>query len=527
MSADRDHTVNFAKIIDGPISRRPDDVALIQADTGDSVTYRKLGQSIARAGNSLAQLGVGKHDRVGLLFPNEISFLHAFFGAIRLGAVPVPLNIRLTPENLKRIVANSGAAVIISSGQSEISSIAIDIGEKLDSIESIVIDDEDLPESPTVQIRSYPQMMKEVASTLHAASVGADDPCFQPYTSGSTGQPKGIVHSHAGTVWNSTVNRNVQLLDATDRSICAAPIYHKNTLIGAVKPLLQAGGSIVVDNFDAEGVIASIDSYEATCFRGVPAMFRLLLDALHNADEYDVSSLAWAVSGAGPLPPSLADEFADAFGTAVGQSYGLTECGPVLLTPRWGSTDGEFAPMPLPGVETLIRNPDTGAPVDSNQVGELLVFSPGTGRYFDEGNNDAFEIIDGTHYLRTGDIAIRDERGRYNIVGRLDDLLNVGGNKVSPLQVEERLERHHQVREAAVVGVPHSIKGEVPVAFVVSEGSIDEQRLKEYMLEHGPKFAHPRRIFFDDAIPLASTGKVDRQALEQQALDLVNNGMNE
>lgn len=515
---------NFATLYDDATTLEPDRVALIEGETGREVTYGELSENVARAGNALAELGVAKGDRVALFFPNELAFLYAFFGAIGLGAVPVPVNIRLERSDLEHIVTDSDPEVVVTTASEETFEEVLAVVDDVDTVavasdDSAVLDRRD-------DLVSFTDAMAAASPKLSPVDVAAADPALQPYTSGTTSAPKGVVITHGGCNWNVKVVRQVQLFDEDDRAVVAAPLYHKNAMIGAIKPLLGAGGSVVImDGFDAEAVIEAIDRYDVTFIRGVPAMFKMLVDETEALEAHDTSSIEWAVSGSATLSEALVEDFVDAFGAPLGEAYGLTEGGPlVTMSPRWGPRKIGSSGLALPGVETRVVDPDTGEEVATGEIGELLVSSPGVGSYHDrpEAQAEAFEQRDGKRFLHTQDLARKDDQEYHYIVGRVDDMLVVGGENVHPAKVEDRLQRHPAVTDAAVVSAPHAVKNEAPVAFVVASEDVTEEELKEFAIDRGPAYAHPRRVFFVDSLPLAGTGKVDRDELRTRAREWID-----
>lgn len=367
--------------------------------------------------------------------------------------------------------------------------------------------------------------MESASTSLNSASVSADDPAMQLYTSGSTGTPKGVVLTHGGIEWNTDAVGKAWQLDATERGLAATPLYHKNAMPG-VKALLDRGGStVIMDGFETTAVLRAIERYDITFITGVPAMFKMLLNEESVLDQYDLSSLAFAICGSAPVSPELHERFLEAFDAPLLEAYGLTEGGPVVsLSPRWGVNKVGSTGLAIPGCETIVVETETDEAVTPGDVGELLVSNPGVGRYHNRpGENDrAFVDRDGHTFLRTGDLATKDEDGYHTIIGRVDDMMIVGGENVYPTEVEDLVLSHEAVADVAVVPAPHETKREAPVAFVVADGEVTEDELKQYTLDHGPAYAHPRRVFFLDTLPLTGTEKVDRQRLETRATELLD-----
>jgi long-chain acyl-CoA synthetase len=294
-------------------------------------------------------------------------------------------------------------------------------------------------------------------------------------------------------------------------------------MASAVKPILMAGGALVIlPGFDAANVIAAIDRYRCTYMTGVPAMFRLILNQKALLAQHDVSTLRWAACGSAMVPPDLLKEFGEAFHAGISEGYGLTEGGPVVFeSPRFGPRKVGSAGLPLPGCEVRVIKAD-GQEGRAGEAGELWTRNPGLARYYNAPEITA-QKFDAEGWLHTGDLVRGDADGYYTILGRLDDMINVGGENVYPKEVEDTLLLHPAVREVVVVSVPHALKGEAPVAFVVLRDgqAATAEDLKQFFFSRGPAYAHPREVFFIDAPPLGSTGKIDRAALQRRARERI------
>ncbi|HJS75285.1 MAG TPA: AMP-binding protein, partial [Vicinamibacteria bacterium] len=369
---------------------------------------------------------------------------------------------------------------------------------------------------------AYEPLLQAAAPTLAPRATRPDEICMQPYTSGSTGKPKGVLLTHGGQVWNADVLRKEIHVDDTERALVSVPLYHKNAMAGAVKPFLLGGGSLaILPGFDARRVIEAIDRYRVTYLTGVPAMYKMILAEKETLARHDVRSVRYAVCGSAEVPQELLDEFQRVFGAPMAESYGLTEGGPVpLINTRWGLKRRGSCGMAFPGCDVKLVSEDGSREVGAGEVGELVTRNPGLARgYWKRPEATAARFRDG--WLYTGDLMRRDEDGFYYFLGRKDDMINVGGENVYPKEVEDILLRHPNLRDVAVVPAPHAVKGAVPVAFVIEReaGKSTEEELKAFFLERGAPYAHPRRVFFVDAMPLGGTGKLDRARLRDTALE--------
>jgi acyl-CoA synthetase (AMP-forming)/AMP-acid ligase II len=283
-----------------------------------------------------------------------------------------------------------------------------------------------------------------------------------------------------------------------------------------VLPFLLVGGSLVIlPRFEVDEVAAAVARYRCTFMTGVPSMYAALLNA-GAFDRHDMSSLRFVACGSAPVTRELLERLESAVpGVAVMEGYGLTEGGPVVSeSPRFGVRRLGSIGLPLPGVQVRLRRVD-GADAEVGDVGEIVVRSPGVAVGY-HGKPELFAArITADGWLRTGDLAHADADGFLYFHGRIDDMLNVGGENVYPQTVESLIRQYPGVADVAVVAAPHATKGEVPVAFVVAEqaATLDAEQIKQFCLENGPAFAHPRRVMVVDALPISTIGKLDRKRL--------------
>ena len=517
-------TTNLGEIFHSSVIQNPAKIALIDGESGVEISFQQLEINTAKVRSILDSMNISKGDRIALFFPNQIEFLYALFGAMRAGAVPVLINIELPIETCSYIVRDAGASLIISSSQSHIFQKAIQSAQssKISDILFSCDEKDHFPaDSPDLSFHNLSHLMDAATPLSGSVEVLPNDAAFQSYTSGSTGNPKGVVLTHGGSAWNASTICKFHRLQESDRAIVAAPMYHSNALNGAIKPMLLVGGStVILRGFDSKKMIKSIDKFKVTYLRGVPAMFKLLVDDTDSLSKYDVSSIEWAVSGSSSLPESLITSFERIFNASMGMAYGLTEGGPIVtLSPRDGTRKLGSSGVPLPGVITHIIDPTTNEKLPPGGIGELIISSPGLGSYHNLPaiEKSTFELIGTSRFLHTGDLAYIDDQGFHYIVGRIDDMMNVGGENVYPAEVESLLSAHPSVRDVCVISLPHSIKGAAPVALVIADETSEEE-IKQFALNNGPAYAHPRRVLFVPTLPLSGTGKIDRLAAKDIAL---------
>jgi len=505
---------NLGYLFDVPLQIQPLAPAILQDDV--VLTFKDLDERCNRMANALVSLGIGPGDRVALMFSNDYRFVESLLGAMRLGAVPVPLNIRMGDEAIKYVVVDSEAVVLIAN--SGMAARARSLVPEFPGLRHFIVDGE-----ATGKALSYDEVLKAASPLFARRKTEFDEVCLQPYTSGSTGKPKGVLLTHGGQIWNIDLLRKLEAFDETERALVAVPLYHKNAMLGAVKPMLLCGGSLVIlPGFDPVQVIRSIARYKVTYMTGVPAMFSRILSQKEELSRNDVKSLRYAVCGSAEVSEELVSEFQRTFPDAIiAESYGLTEGGPDPISNcRYGLIKRGSCGRQIPGSDVKIVGEDGITELGPNGVGELITRNPGLAKgYWKLPEVTKKKFRDG--WLYTGDLMRRDEDGFFYFVGRKDDMINVSGENVYPKEIVDILLRHPNVREAYVVPIRNPIKGAVPVAFIVQsgDGSTSAEELKQFYLQYGTPYAYPRRIYFLDSMPLGGTGKIDRAQLEKFAAE--------
>jgi len=470
-----------------------DAVAITDLSAGDGaadVGYDEFDRRCDAVARGLTGAGIGRGDRVGILALNCGAYLEVLFGAMRAGAVPVPLNLKLPDAALETIADDAGIRLLFADAGNAGRSRAVDREVVFGSEEDLALRD---------------------PGPFEALDMAADDVALQPYTSGSTGRPKGVLLSHAGQLWCAPTMARARNLDRSNRVMVAAPLYHKNALVQVKLALATGGRMVLLDRFDAQRYLQAIADYGCSMMSGVPTMFWLLLREEELLDRLAFPALQTISMGSAPASEALLKALKARFpGVAVVSNYGITEGGPVMFGPH---PDGLPRPAgaigyPLPGTEAALRDGP------STDEGTLWVRNPGVMLgYHNLPEATAARFDDG--WFDTGDICRRDGNGWFYFVGRADDMFVCGGENIYPADVEKRLESHPAVRQAVVLPFADELKGQLPFAFVVpaAGAAVDEAALKAHALANGPAYAHPRRVLFLDALPLTGTNKIDTRAL--------------
>lgn len=489
--------------------RNPAAVALIDLSRspGREVTYGELEERLDRFAALTRRLGLAPGDRLAMSVGNRFEFIEAMYGAMRAGVVPVPLNTRQAADTIDYILRD--AACVAALVEPAANPAMVGVVERAGIATRLALG------TSVPGWRDYEEALQASPAAFEPPELPGDHPSFQPYTSGSTGRPKGVILTHAGQMWWIRLVHRHWPMAPTDRVLTAVPLYHKNAMAGAIKTVLHAGAStVILPNFEPRRFLETLSAYRCTHAGSVPAVFTLLLQHRDLIERLDLSALKGIKIGSAPTARELQEAVEAAFGVPVRESYGLTEGGPVMI----GSPlDGRPVPKGSCGVvwpegEVKLVGADGR---ESDSYGELWVRNPGvTPGYHNLPEVNRQRLVDG--WLRTGDLMSRDADGFFFFKGRTDDMFNCGGENIYPLEVEGLLLTHPDVADVSVVPVAHAVKGEAPVAVVVRRhgAAVGEKEIRDFALARGPAYAHPRRVFFVDALPLNGAAKTDRLAVK-------------
>ncbi len=489
----------------------PDREALVELERGRRFTYAELNARTNRIAHTMLARGVAKGDRVAVLTMNGAEFIETYFGLAKIGAVMVPLNWRLVPEELSFILGDAGAHVLVFDHEFDEAAAALHAGDT-PIREWIRVGEAGGPDFAA----SYDALTAEAPSDEPEIRASDDDLLFIMYTSGTTGLPKGAVHTHASMIASSITMNMTADMRYTDRYLQMLPLFH----VGALAPLTgtyHRGGAIVLMRaFDPSAVFPTIEKEKVTTALAVPAMLNFMLQ-VGNHDDVDRSTLRWIMSGAAPVPVPLIEAYA-ALGIEIHQVYGLTETGgpACLISPEAAiSKKGSTGPAFLhPDVRVIDTD---GRDVAPGEIGEVII----RGRhlmkeYWNRPDATADTLRDG--WLHSGDLATIDDDGFVYIQDRKKDMIISGGENVYPAEVENALMGHPDVADVAVIGMPSEKWGESAAAIVVPrEGSdLRADDVRDYCQGKLARFKQPRVVEFIDEIPRNPTGKILKRVLRDQ-----------
>jgi long-chain acyl-CoA synthetase len=483
------------------------------------ITYQNLESRISKLAFKLRELGVKKSDRVAIWMPNCPEFVNAFFAVLKLGAIVVPINTMFKREEAKFIVEDSDAKVLFCS----IDKVddCENILSRLQSLEQVVSFPAPHRESVVCDFRKFIKHSDELSTET---KVEEDDIAQIIYTSGTTGRPKGACLSHRNLLSNIKGCSRAIKFSKKDRVICVLPLFHSFASTVCMLLPIYNGASVVIMRAvrPFKRVLRAIFKHRVTIFAGVPSFYNILGEAkvswLKLFFSWFMNPIRLYISGAAALPFPVWQKFEKKFKRPLIQGYGLTEASPVVsLNPLKGKKPDSIG-LPLPSVSLKVVD-KKGAELPCGEVGELLVKGPNVMvGYLNSGRETQNALKNG--WLYTGDLAKIDKDGFAYIMGRSKDMINVRGLNVYPREIEDLLYRHHQIKEAAVVGVCHRHRGEVPIAFIVKEGQVNEREIIKYLRGNLASYKVPLRIIVKDSLPKNPTGKILKRQLRDEVSDI-------
>ncbi|KAL4035905.1 hypothetical protein IC575_004615 [Cucumis melo] len=514
------HTYCFENISE--FKQRP---CLINAATGHTYTYGEVQATSRRVAAGLHKLGIGKGDVIMLLLQNTPEFVLAFLAASYLGAAATMANPFFMPAEIAKQAVSSGAKVIITQSAFAEKVKKLSQGSEM-IIKVIFIDDDDPPTKGGYKFSSLiDDVAKEEELEMGDVKISPDDVVALPYSSGTTGLPKGVMLTHKGSVTSvaqQVDGENPHLyIRSDDVVLCLLPLFHIYSLNSIMMCSLRVGAAIlIVQKFDINSLLELVPKYKVTFAPVVPPIV-LAIAKSPAVDHFDMSSLRMVLSGAAPLGKNLEDAFrAKLPHVILGQGYGMTEAGSVMTMSLAFAKEG-FG-IKSGGCGTIMRNsemkivcPQTGVSLPRNRTGEICIrsFQMMKGYLNDEEATKA--IIDKDGWLHTGDIGYVDDDDELFIVDRLKELIKYKGFQVAPAELEALLISHGHIADAAVIPMNDEVAGEVPVTFIVRfDGSnITEDEIKQYISKQVVFYKRINRVFFVDSIPKSPSGKILRRQL--------------
>jgi long-chain acyl-CoA synthetase len=506
---------------------------------GRNFNYSQVDEISSRFASALVSLGVKRGDRVAIFMPNIPQLVFSFFGILKMGGIVVMCNPIYKERELEFQLKDSGAQVVVA---------ARDVVKGLDLFKPLEGSRDRLqlkhviatsatdyippfkkPFARFVGVKNVPRadtldFVKLVESNVPIASPVLVDPvndiALLQYTGGTTGVAKGAMLTHYNLVSNALYGAAIWPVTEKDVSLCALPLYHIYGMTATMNmPMAVGAACVLLPTFHVGQVVKTIQKLKVTIFSGAPAMY-IAINSKPNAKNFNLRSVRACVSGGSALPPAVRKKFMELTGGILVEGYGLSETSPIThVNPLTGAgvKDGSIGP-PLSETDAIIVDLDDRDKIlPAGEVGELAVKGPQVMKgYWNQEAETKSALKDG--WFLTGDIAKMDEDGYFYIVDRKKDMINVGGFKVYPREVEDILFEHPDIKEAGVVGIPDEFTGEAVKAFVVLKDpskKLTEQAVTDFCLERLAKFKAPKKVEFVQELPKTLIGKVLRRKLRE------------
>jgi benzoate-CoA ligase family protein len=507
--------------VDAHRDSRPDAVAI--RCQGTAVTYGDYARNVDRAGNALRELGLDMEDRVVILCLDSPAFVYAFFGAIKIGAVPVPTNTLLIARDLTYILRDSRAKAVIVSAP--LLQKVLDVRKDCPLLRHVLVTTSGtgpLPGPLPQQVVSFEDALAAASDELSPADTTPDDMCFWLYSSGTTGFPKGAVHLQHDMIYSAeTLGRYVFDCTEQDRYFTVSPLFHAYGLGNGIFVPLRYGASVVYkpERATPELVYGLITSERPTVLYTAPTFYAALLAYPEEGFKYDLSSLKFCVSAGEALPKPLFDSWKRRFGTEILDGIGSTEMLHIFICNRPGEARGGTSGVVVPGYKAKIVD-DDGRELGQGETGNLWVSGDSCCAFYWNKHEKSKATFKG-EWTVTGDKYHLDKDGYYTYEGRSDDMLKVSGQWVSPAEVEAALMEHAAVLECGVVGAKDKDGLTKPRAFVLLKDKTKANdalgdELKQFVKSRIAPYKYPRWIEFVDELPKTATGKIQRYKLRER-----------
>lgn len=496
-------------------------------------TYREFDNRVTQFANALQSSGVERGDRVSLILYNSAEFAVAVFGLLRAGAVFNPINYRLAAGEVAYILNDSESEVLLFEEATR--DTVGNARKQFESVENFIYIDDDVETTPEYA-EGFHNTVADATTDSVDVGLGPEDQYAIMYTSGTTGRPKGVFHSHRDATYHNLMYFGRMNLDYEDVGISTMPLYHNAELNCGLFPRVNLGAkTVIVHEFDAERTLDAIEEEAATHLFVASRTWSTLLKEANRQEDFDGSTLKLCVYGAAPMPPSLLEQCMEVFCDDYATAYGMTEMGPCATFIRPDEVRDQLGSVgrAAPNHEVRIVEPtetegtdDPVTPEDTvprGETGEIILNGPPRMRkYWGLPDKTANAIRDGWFF--TGDAGYFNEDNYLFLVDRIDDMIISGGENIYPTEVEDVLYQHAGISGVAVLGEESDEWGERVTAYVVADDDVDAETLEAFCQGHDElaDFKRPRAYHFIDELPRNPSGKIQKFKLREGTADGTN-----
>ncbi|WP_206808787.1 class I adenylate-forming enzyme family protein [Paradesulfitobacterium ferrireducens] len=503
--------MNLARMIEQNAMRIPKNPAVINETVHWS--WREFNLKVNQFANALSRLGVGKNDRVAMYLPNSPEYLVVYFAIAKLGATAVPFNIMFKSSEITYIINNSRAKVLVAAAAEAALNVE-PIRSQLSTLEHVIL----VGEYELEDTLTYTGLLAGGSEEFTALECAEDDVVTILYTSGTTGQPKGAMLTHANFYRNAELNGSYTLhINDQDIFLTGTPFCHIFFVLAVLGPMFKGAATVTMPRFFPDKALELISKYKVTHFAGVPTMYIYMLQTYKaDPEKYDLSSWRFAQAAGAAMPAEYIGQIERAFQIGYCECYGSTETSSTCTYGRLGHGKAGSIGLPAEMWEIKIVDEDNQE-VPVGEIGEITVKGPGVFKgYWDmpEATAAAFS----GEWFHTGDLGREDEDGYLYIVDRKKDMLICGGYNIYPREIEEVLYAHPAVLEAAVVGIQDAAKGEIPKAYITlkpNAGEVSPEDIIAYCKERMAAYKVPRVVEFLNEFPKNASGKILKRSLRE------------
>ena len=493
--------------VDARAERAPEAIYLIAPETGAVMTFGELRRASVALAAFLGSRGLRKGDKVALMLHNSYQTARLLIGVMYAGYTVAPLNLLSQKAQLAYVLDHSDTALAFTSAELE-PRLREAVAEVNRDIQIVVIDPDSACALDADRSHGAPDL----------GEITADDDALLMYTSGTTGVPKGVLHTHRSVVAGGEYTSGAHELSADDRVLCALPLYHINgQIVTTVAPLVHGGSVVMPHRFSVSGYWQLVAEHRCTWINVVPTIIAYLMNAPDPRElGLDVSRVKFCRSASAPLPPELHRAFEAKFGIGIIETFGMTETNaPCFTNPYDPARRRIGSPGQAYGNEAKIVDPASGATQPAGVAGEIMLRGENVMKCYYKDPQTTAKTLHADGWMHSGDLGYLDDDGFVFVTGRIKELIIKGGENIAPREIDEALLRHPAVLEAAAVGIPDALYGQEIMACVVLKpgAACSPDELRAYSIRELGAYKAPKVLKLVESLPKGPSGKVQRLKL--------------